>query len=384
VSARERLRVQVVIDTLTWGGAEMLLADLAAGAEAAGLDLSVAYLKDLNGSPAAARLRGRGIEPELVPMTLLHNPAGFARIRRHLAAERPDVVHTHLGYADLLAGTAAATLRIPSVSTLHVMEWSDERRERVKDRMMAAARHHLAARVITLSDPAREAYLAKVHDRPRHVVKLHNGIEGAARPGEGPAVRRELGLEADDVVAAVVSVLRRGKGHALAAEAVADVRERHPRLKLLVLGDGPDRDEVARAVAPLGDAAVMAGHRDDVMRVLDAVDVLLHPTAVDAFPTALLEAMAASVPVVATRVGGVPEIVEHGSTGLLVAAPPRERELAAALESLVSDAGVRERLGRAGRERFESEFTAARWAERLRALYESVLAERSRGARRPR
>src|SRR5205823_12321312 len=84
VSARERLRVQVVIDTLTWGGAEMLLADLAAGAEEAGLDLSIAYLKDLDGSPAAVRLRQRGIEPRLVPMTLLHNPAGFARIRRHL------------------------------------------------------------------------------------------------------------------------------------------------------------------------------------------------------------------------------------------------------------------------------------------------------------
>jgi glycosyltransferase involved in cell wall biosynthesis len=91
--------------------------------------------------------------------------------------------------------------------------------------------------------------------------------------------------------------------------------------------------------------------------------------------------MAAGVPVVATRVGGIPEIVVSGETGLLVEGPPRAGELAAALESLVFDEGLRERLGRAGRDRFGREFTAARWAERLRDLYDEVLAGRSRGSR---
>ena len=161
-------------------------------------------------------------------------------------------------------------------------------------------------------------------------------------------------------------------------------RERFPRLRLLIVGDGPLRAEVERRAASLGGVAVVAGHRDDVMAVLDGVDVLLHPSLVDAFPTALLEAMAAAVPVVATSVGGIPEIVEDGSTGTLIEAPPRPEAVAGALLPLLADAGRRTELGRRGRERFEREFSAQRWAERLRGVYETALAERPRRPARSR
>jgi glycosyltransferase involved in cell wall biosynthesis len=117
----------------------------------------------------------------------------------------------------------------------------------------------------------------------------------------------------------------------------------------------------------------MAGHRDDVMDVLDAVDVVVHPTHADAFPTALLEAMAASVPTVATAVGGIPEIVDAGVTGILIGDPPSVFRLAEALEPLLGDAQWRREMGAAGRARFEERFSADRWAERLRALYDEAL-----------
>ena len=91
----------------------------------------------------------------------------------------------------------------------------------------------------------------------------------------------------------------------MAAAAIRELAVDHPRLRLVVMGDGPDRAEVAELLRPIGERVVLTGHRDDVMDVLDASDVLIHPSRVDAFPTALLEAAAASRPVVATNVGGI-------------------------------------------------------------------------------
>src|SRR5581483_12011893 len=96
------------------------------------------------------------------------------------------------------------------------------------------------------------------------------------------------------------------------------LRERYPRVRLVVAGDGPTRAQVRSLARPLGEGAVLTGHRTDVMALLDATDVLIHPSFADAFPTSLIEAGAASVPVVATRVGGIPEIVESGRTGTLL------------------------------------------------------------------
>jgi glycosyltransferase involved in cell wall biosynthesis len=164
----------------------------------------------------------------------------------------------------------------------------------------------------------------------------------------------------------------------VALAALRGLRERFPRVRLLVLGDGPARGQIERLAAPLGPAVVLAGHRDDVPDVLAGADVLLHPTSRDALPSALLEAMAAGVPVVASAVGGVPEVVVHGETGVLVPAPPTAGDVAAALSRLLAEHDLRARLGRAGRERYERDFTAERWARRLRAVYEQVGASPAR------
>ena len=352
----------------------MLLADFARGARHARIELSVGYLQDTDGSPAAARLRAAGVDPELVPITGLLNPADLLRVRRHLAHVRPDVVHTHLGNADLMGGVAARSLGIPVISTIHVMEWEAGLRERVKARLMDVARSVCAQSVVTVSDRARLALLEAGYGRGSGLVTVHNGVDAHAVPGAGRAVRSELGLEAGQMVVTMVSVLREGKGHEAAFEAVRALREDHPGLRLLVAGHGPAAESIRGQAEGLEEEVVFAGHRDDVMRLLDASDILLHPSRIDAFPTALLEAMAASVPVVATNVGGIPEIVDHELTGVLLDAPPEPAAITRVVGELAADPGRRRDLGAAGRMRFEAEFAAERWAERMRALYESALA----------
>lgn len=365
------MRVQLVIDRLGFGGAEVLLADQVDGLRALGVEPSVTYFGDVEGSPAAARLRERGIEPALVPVARLLGPSDLRRLRAHLAATAPDVVHTHLAYADMMGGVAARSLRLPSVATLHVMAWEGAAREQAKHALAGRLRRLTAGRVVAVSEAGRAAYLARGWDRPSRVVTVRNGVSRAAAPaGAGAAVRAELGLRADEPVAAMLTVLRAGKGHDEAFAAVARLRADGLPVRLLVCGDGPERARLtAAAASELGDAVVMAGHRTDVMAVLDAADVLLHPTHVDALPTALIEALAAGTPVVATRVGGVPELVDDGVTGRLVPAPPRAEAVADALGEVLRDPGLRERMGAAGQARFAAEFTAEAFARRLLDVY---------------
>lgn len=376
------VRVLTVIDALGWGGAEMLLADLATGAPSAGIELSVAHLHDRDGSPAAARLRAAGVEP--MP---LHADGFSARslrlVRDHVRAARPDVVHTHLGYSDLLGGLAARTLRVPAVSTIHLAHWDrpDGRRDDAKLWLFAQARRRCAARVLAVSDAAREAYLRRRWDSPDRVVTVHNGVRDGVAGARGAQVRRDLGLAPDDIVVTMLSVLRPGKGHRAAFDAVCRLAAAPAtsRVRLLVLGDGPLRAELTAGAAPLGDRVVLAGHRDDVPAVLAATDVLLHPSEQDAFPTALLEAAAASVPVVASAVGGIPEIVQSGRTGVLVPAPADGAVLAQALADVLTDPDRRAHMAVAARRRYEEHFAAEAWARRLRSVYEQVLAEHVTG-----
>lgn len=365
------LRVHVLIDSLGLGGAETLVAEFAVGARAAGVTVSVAYL--IAGGAAIERLRDAGVEPVHVPVRSLLRPRDHEAVRDHLEAVRPDLVHTHLGYSDLLGGLAARRLGIRSVSTLHVTAWSGTARERTRFRLTALARRRCAARIIAVSEAARRSYLDTGWDRAEHVVTVHNGIADTAVPGAGAAIRGQLGIAPDELVLCMVSVLRGRKGHEAAGAAAQLLIGRFPRLRLLVVGDGPKRAELERGLAGLGDRVLFAGYRDDVIDVLDAVDVLVHPSSVDAFPTALLEAMAARVPVVATAVGGIPEAVVHGETGLLIDAPAAAEEVAATLAPLLADPRLRLRMGARGRERFEAEFRVDRWIGRLLPVYESAL-----------
>ena len=373
------LDVLALIDHFVLGGAETLLARFAAAADQAQINLQVACLADLNGNPAAAPLVAAGRPP--VNLELPGRPSVHAlrAVRRHIARCQPALVHTHLGDADLLGGLAARSLGVPVVSTIHAMRW--QTRDAWRRRVVGLC----ADRVIAVSDSARAEYLRLGWAREEQVVTIPNGSDLVTAAGEGTAVRRELGLAPGDLVVAMVSALRPEKGHDVALTAVHALRERFPNLRLLIVGAGDLEGELSAAAQASGGTVVMAGLRRDVMRVLDAVDVLLHPSRADAYPTTLLEAMAASVPVLASAVGGIPEIISQDETGVLVSAPPQAIEVAQALSALLADREQRARLARAGRAQYEREFTALPWVTRTRALYDAVLRERERRAssRRP-
>lgn len=368
------IKVHALIDTLGAGGAELLLPELARVAPSAGIDLHVTALNVRDHSPAAARLRERGVTPTTVPIKSILGPRDIWRVRDEIARVSADVVHTHLGNADFVGGLAARSLGTPFTSTIHADRWIAGRKLKLKLDLMARVRRHCAATVIAVSESSKRAYLAEGWDRPEHVEVVYNGIGAKPEPGNGAAVRRELGLAPDDQVITMMSTLRPEKGFDVAIEAVRRLRERFPRARLMIAGRGPWQHGVAELAASAPEAVLLTGHRDDVMAILDASDVVLQPSRYDAFPTSILEAMAASAPIVATAVGGIPEMIDDGISGMLVPAPPEAEAIAGALSKLLESPERRATLAEGARRRFEQRFTDDAWAKRLRDVYERVLA----------
>jgi glycosyltransferase involved in cell wall biosynthesis len=366
--------VLAVIDHFVMGGAETQLTRFAAAARGSGIELSIACLEERDGNPAAAPLRQLGMRPVNLNVPGRPSLRSLRTVRRHIIEVDPQVVHTHLGSSDMLAGMAARSLGVPAISTIHAANWGQG--QNIRRRLVKAC----ATRVIAVSDSARREYLRHGWAREDQIVTVRNGIDAVAEPGAGADVRRELGLAPDDLVVAMVSALRPEKGHDIALEVIRLLRGRFANLRLLIVGRGALTDQIRAQSADLGEAVVMAGIRHDVMRVLDAADVCLQPSHADAFPTTVIEAMAASVPVLATAVEGIPEMVTDGETGVLVTAPPRAGAFVPPLEALLTDPARRRRLAAAARVQYERRFTTGPWVAGTRAVYDSVIAQ-SRCAR---
>jgi glycosyltransferase involved in cell wall biosynthesis len=372
---RDQVDLLAVIDHFGMGGAETLLTRFAVAAPRVGIRPTIVCLTELDHNPAAEPLHALGIPPVNLDLPPGRPPiSALLKLRRHIATSRPQIVHTHLGTSDVLGALAARSLGVPMVSTIHAVDWNRDDRRQHAMRMLVKL---CAARVIAVSESARRHYIAQGWGREQQVVTIHNGMDVTPEPGSGQQVRRELGLDDDALVIGMVSALRPEKAHDLAIRAVALLRDRVQNVRLLIAGQGERTHDIARLAAQLNGGAVMAGRRSDVMRVFDAIDICLHPSRADAFPTTLIEAMAASVPVLATSVGGIPEIIIDGVTGVLMPASPSPALIASQLNALIEAPARRAELGAAGRFAYERRFTADPWVASTRAVYDQVLAERS-------
>jgi glycosyltransferase involved in cell wall biosynthesis len=231
-----------------------------------------------------------------------------------------------------------------------------------------------SGRVYSVSAALRESMIAEGFP-PLGINVIHNGIEPGPRPtaADRRAARYHLGVWGDAVVVGTVARLDPVKNLELLIEGFAGLRSWVPRSVLVIVGDGPERAklETCARQAGVADAVRFLGNRTDVRRVLPAFDIYANTSISEGVSLTILEAMAAAVPVIATRVGGTPEVVENGITGLLV--PARDqRRLTAALIELSCSPDLRRAIGDAGRERIEQRFTIDRMVEQYAAVYSGL------------
>lgn len=359
------IRVLHVTTTGRLGGAERVICDVATASAKLGLtEPRVCVLGEPGGLDAA--LRSAGIAVDVLDLGREREIVSAIRRVRSLArAHRAAVVHTHLLHASVVGQLAARTLGIPGVLTRHYGDFL-RRYGTTRDRLLDRAALALAHRVFAVSEDVRRAVVDAGEAPARRVSVIANGIDiGRVRSLGAVSTRGDATSELFAV--GVVASLQPWKGHGVLIDAVAEIGAR-----LVVVGAGPLADELHRRATQHQAQVEFLGHLDEPYAVVAGLDVYVQPSLNEGFGLAAVEAMALGRPVVASRVGGLPEVVEDRVTGLLVA-PNDAHALASALRTLRDDPGLRVRLGNAGAERAVGLFSAERSARSYADAYRQLL-----------
>jgi len=285
---------------------------------------------------------------------------------------RVDLMHVNSYVPGNYARLAAALMQVPII----IDHWHGFTRFNDKRRLICRVLGRFTDLSIAVSQGVKEYLLKQINLDPAKIRVVPNGVDlaaiEAARPGQ--EVRRELGLPAEATVIGLVGRLDHwGKGHKELFEAMARLRPEYP-LHALIVGGGRRIDEVQALAASLGLAGQVhfLGPRRDVPDLLSAMDIFVLPSHSEGVSLALLEAMGAGLPVIATKVGGLPEVVEHDGTGLLI--PPRDAEaLAGALARLLTDPARARELGDNARRHVREHFSLDRQGREINEIYEELV-----------
>jgi glycosyltransferase involved in cell wall biosynthesis len=362
-------RVALALESSGPGGAEGVVLRLASGLRAAGDDPVVVSMRP---GWMTERAEAAGFEVWITPQARGLDPGWIPRFARRLRRERVDVLHSHEFAMNVYGGAAAVLARVPSLATVHGRNWATGARRRARAYRLL---RRFGLDVVAVSHDLA-GFLAEGFALPRAAIAVvHNGIPlphlppPAERAAQRAVSRRALGAPEDAPLVVAVGNLYAVKDHATLLRAVATL----PRAHVAIAGRGEEEPALRGLASELGipERVHLLGLRDDVDTVLAAADVFAQSSRSEGLPLAILEAMAAALPVVATDVGGVSEAVIDGETGLLV--PPGDpAALASSLGALLDGPARAEALGAAGRARAESAFSieamTRAYRERYRAL----------------
>lgn len=364
--------------SLGWGGQEIRILTEAQGLIGRGHEVEIWAAPDSTILPQAAR---RAIPLRVLPIGR-RRVAGLLALRRALAAVRPDVVNTHSSTDTWLVALARLTLRNapPIVRTRHIS--APVPGDFATRWLYTRATQH----IVTTGERLRQTLIRDNGFPSARITSVPTGIDTERfRPGDKMQARATLGLDPDARLIGIVATLRSWKGHLYLIDAFARIAAEDPRLRLVVVGDGPMHEPIRQKVADLGLASrtVLAGRQDAVETWLQAMDVFCLPSyANEGVPQALLQAMLTALPIVTTPVGSITEAVTDSVTALIV--PPKNVDaLAAALHRLLDDVALARRLGGAAREQAVNRFGIDTMLDRMEQIFRQATKDSGPSMRNP-
>ncbi len=324
------------------------------------------------------RMKERGVETHLIHLAPLFNPLALWRMTRLLARERVTILQTHGARANFYGRIAGRLAGVPVIiSTMH---------NSLKDYEVCSLRRWLYTfllrltlplvhRIICVSDANRWDLIDECPAAEARIQTVHNGVDLSAFPSQPnrKKVREELCV-APGPVLVTIARLTEAKGHRYLLQALPHLLETWPQLCCLFVGEGELHDTLQRMAMDLGveRSCRFVGVREDIADILAAADVVVLPSLSEGFPFVLLEALAMGCPVVASRVNGIPELIEHHKTGLLV--PPRDPQaLARAIREVLSDPTAASKMGAEGRAVVHERFTVDHMVANTIAIFHAAM-----------
>jgi glycosyltransferase involved in cell wall biosynthesis len=366
-----------LIYSLETGGAEAdLLAKSRVLVQTYGCDVTIGCL--LKRGELAAEAEAAGIRVLGPLMHGKYDASVIPRLIRLMRDGQYDIVHTHMFASNLLGRVAAMLAGVPViVSTVQLIADREAWWEILVDRLL----QQRTDTMIASSQAVRQSFIQR-GIRPAKIAVIYNSVDFARfdavdREAARRAARQAFGWDNDHFVVGAVARLERIKGLDYLIEAAQTVAEAIPQVRFLVVGDGPQREALLSRVRhlELGGRCIFTGLRSDVPQILPAFDLFVLPSLSEALGIAAIEALASGVPVVASRVGGVPEVVIHGETGLLV--PPGDAtQLAEAILYMAANLAEAKQWAERGQKRVRRMFDVNKLADAQAGLYQHFLEQR--------
>jgi len=369
---RRRIRVVHVLDNLNTGGTELNAVRTAEQLDRDRFDVRFLCLQAHG--PLRARLDAAGVPVQEISVTSLVSASAFRRVReiaKLVKGEQIDVVHAHDPYANALAAPAVRLARTGAVIASHRW-WRDVHRHRVRWANRLAYR--FVDRVLANSPAVGELVVREEGVSRKQLVVIPNFVdENAFAPlteQRRLALREQFGLSAGDIAVGIVANLYPVKNHAMLLRGAARITAAWPTVRFVLVGEGHERESLSKLAQDLGiaDRVLMPGRIAHEPGLPGVFDVTTLTSREEGFPNWVVESMAAGRAVVAANVGGVPDAVVHGETGLLVE-PDDDEALAAGLDRLLRDNDLRTRMGKAGAARARSLYHVTTVMSALESLY---------------
>ena len=340
----------------------------------------VAFFYD---GPSAQQARDKGYPVYILPKRFPKDPTLPLRLAWLLRKKKIELLHTHLTDADFygrLAGRLAR--RLPVISTMHSFihgSMAATRRKPLREHLAWWHEVHMAplSRRITTVCHALEAELSLHGVEQSRLITIPPGVDTETVKTDGSAFREEIGLQSGDRLIGTVGRLVPAKNYNVFLNIAAGLLRKYDNLRFAIVGDGPQMDPLRKRAEDLGiiEQVIFSGWRGDMQAIFPAFDVFVLTSHTEAMPLTLIESMAARTPVVAPTVGGIPELVEHGSCGFLF--EPGDADSAQKhLDTLLTDEDTRRKMGAAAARRIRTAYSLQLLGQRMDRLYRNLLPHR--------
>lgn len=370
----ERIKVLHIIGGGEFGGAEQYMLTLAKHINKSEVELHVACLFE---EPLAPLVKKLGVPAHVFPMRNKLDLKTIGEVASLIKMEGFHIVHTHGVRANLIGRVAAKKAGVKHVvTTVHSIlkfdytKWTDRFFNSICDKVTEA----ITEKFITVSEMLAQE-LIKAGIPQAKIVTVYNGLELEKYNANisGLPVRQAFGVSGDEKLLGIVARLHPVKGHLYLFEAMARLTKNSPKIKLLVVGTGPERPHFEEMVAQLNikSKVIFAGFQKNIPEIIAALDLLVLPSLSEGLGLAVMEGMAMGKAVLATKVGGIPEIITSGVDGLLV--PPADfQALAEGIQQLLQSDQMMAQFGDAARRTIETRFSAGLMAEKTAKVYKDL------------